>query len=203
MSYWIFTLSNRKKSIPDVHQPPRDPPHWSAEERVHTGGSYAEERRGAGCRCVHQQDVLVWSISRQDLQVIPNPGCSHIQRFPNLAALAGFHFHHPSFLVHPVTPSSVRACESVTPQGRVVSVVIKRWSRWPSHTRCVSMMGGRQKLSGFSAEPHVLFNFAVSIITTISPPYTHICTLSHTHPYFHNSIFVRTFTDLIHCPNWL
>lgn len=203
MNYWIFTLSVRKKSIPDVHQPPRDPPHWSAEERVHTGGSYVEERRGAGCRRVHQQDVLVWSISWQDIQVIPNPVCSDIQSLRSVswspwssAALVAFHFHYPSCLVHPVTPSggAREACERVCRvhlQGCVICLVIKRWSRSPfTHTlngsvwilcMCVSMMGGRPKLSVFSAEPYVLLNFAVTIITTIIHPYTHICTHTPTH----------------------
>lgn len=65
-------LSIRKESVPDVHQPPRNPTHWPAEERIHTSGSHTEERRGPGRGRVHQQDVLVWSISSKNIQVHTN-----------------------------------------------------------------------------------------------------------------------------------
>lgn len=81
-------------------------------------------------------------------------------------------------------------------------VVIKRWSCSPfSHTlngsvcifcMCVRMMGGRQKLV-FSAEPYVLFNLTVPIITTIIHPFTHRSALAHTHTYSSHSCICDEF----------
>lgn len=38
----------RSKSIPDVHQPPRDSAHWPGEAGLHTGGAHPEKRCGIG-----------------------------------------------------------------------------------------------------------------------------------------------------------
>lgn len=66
----VFYLSIREESLPDVHQPSRDPSHRPAQERVHAGGSHSEERRGSRRGRVDQQDVLVWPVPSQDLQVL-------------------------------------------------------------------------------------------------------------------------------------
>lgn len=55
----VFYLSIREESLPDVHQPSRDPSHRPAQERVHAGGSHSEERSGPRRGRVNQQDVLV------------------------------------------------------------------------------------------------------------------------------------------------